>query len=217
MRDDDRLKAAFVSSSNLTRELGQLCFRELGHVPYALNNAETVEIPAKLVTNAKLYADRYLALRKLVKKGQKILEVGTQTGHFAAFMSKTLEPSELHVIDISYDLFDESLQFGAGFQKHHGYSSEVMATFADDHFDVAYIDASHDYKDVVNDLRSAVRIVKPDGLIVCNDYTWYSPPEMSEYGVIRAVNEVVVERGLPVLYLALQKNGYFDIALRNLK
>lgn len=217
MNTKEQLKAAFVGAANLTRELGQLCFRELGQVPYALNNAETVEIPTRLVSHAKLYANRYEAIKKSVRKNSRILEVGTQTGGFAAYMLKELRPAELHVIDINYDLFDASIDGAGILTKHHGYSSEIMAGMAADSFDMAYIDASHDYKDVLADLKNSLRIVRADGLIVCNDYTWYSPPEMSEYGVIRAVNEIVVEHELPVVYMAMQKNGYFDIAIKNIR
>ena len=64
----------------------------------------------------------------------------------------------------------------------------------------------------MKDARVAVRKVKPDGLLIFDDYTGRSPMEAIPYGVVAVVNELVAE-GCNVVGLALTPTGYFDIAL----
>jgi ubiquinone/menaquinone biosynthesis C-methylase UbiE len=175
------------------------------------------EIPQSALVKAKIHANRYLAVEKEWPSNAKILEVGTQTGEFANFIFEKKKPSDLQVLDISYHLFKDNLPCDSSITKHVGRSIEVMAQLPDNYFDVVYIDASHDYNDVRLDIEHACRITKVNGLIVCNDYIWYSPAEFSEYGVIRAVNELVIARLMKIKYFALHTQGFFDIAIVNSK
>ena len=81
-------------------------------------------------------------------------------------------------------------------------------------FDFIYIDGDHSYEGIVKDLEQAVRKVKPDGWIVCNDYTIFSPIENTKYGVYRAVNELCLEHDWEIVYMGLHRWGYHDVALR---
>jgi ubiquinone/menaquinone biosynthesis C-methylase UbiE len=54
-----------------------------------------------------------------------------------------------------------------------GLSREVLPTLSDNTADLIYIDASHLYEDVREDIRQAARITKPSGTIILNDYILY--------------------------------------------
>jgi long-subunit acyl-CoA synthetase (AMP-forming) len=56
--------------------------------------------------------------------------------------------------------------------------------------------------------------VKPDGMMVFNDYTNWSVCEVMPYGVARAVNEFCMANNWEVVFLALQSLGYHDIAIK---
>lgn len=215
--DNEKLKESISIASHLTRNLTAAYFELTGTIPSLLNGGHISEIPPKALEKCRVFSNRYIAVKESWPKNAKILEIGTQTGIFANYIAESVDPKELHLIDISYDLFNDDLRFALRMTKHEGRSSEIIKQFSESYFDVAYIDASHDYADVKSDLEGAKRIVKDGGLIVCNDYVWYSPAEMSEYGVIRAVNEIINDDEFNILYIALHTHGFFDIAFINQK
>lgn len=59
-----------------------------------------------------------------------------------------------------------------------GESSTILPLLAEDKFDLVYIDASHYYKDVLSDLRSAMRLVRHGGLL-CGDDLEVQIPDVS--------------------------------------
>jgi ubiquinone/menaquinone biosynthesis C-methylase UbiE len=210
------LKAEISLAVQNVRRLTADFFKRFGSVAL-LSNEKIPEIPQSSLSATRVYSNRYIALEAEWPSGVKILEVGTQTGEFANFIFNKKKPASLDVIDISYDLFNNDLSSCSFISRHLGRSIDVMSQFPDDSFDIVYIDASHSYEDVRDDIKSARRITKNGGLIVCNDYVWYSPAEFQEYGIIKAVNEVVSSNALTVKYLALHSHGFFDIAFVNLK
>jgi hypothetical protein len=44
----------------------------------------------------------------------------------------------------------------------------------------------------------------------------FSPLENFKYGVYRAVNEICLEGGFEILFIALHKWGYHDVVLRRM-
>lgn len=66
-------------------------------------------------------------------------------------------------------------------------SKEALESFPDKYFDWIYIDASHNYDDVLNDLELSRLKLKKNGSIVGDDYV----NAVGKWGndVIRAVNE----------------------------
>lgn len=62
----------------------------------------------------------------------------------------------------------------------------------------------------------AVDKIKRDGILIFNDYTVWSMLEMTDYGVVPVVNEMLASGGWEMLYLALQPLMYCDVALRRI-
>jgi hypothetical protein len=169
------------------------------------------------VAECKVFANRHRAIESL-PKGGVVGEVGTQTGHFADHIFKTTGPRKLHLFDLSLEWFDSSVLVEpirqGRVEIHLGDSSTELGRFPDDHFDWLYIDGDHSYAGVQKDIAQAVRKVKRDGLLVFNDYAVWSPLEACNYGVLKAVNELVNSREWEFIYLALHPWGYHDAALR---
>lgn len=67
-------------------------------------------------------------------------------------------------------------------------SLDAAEQFADGSCDFVFIDASHEYEDVLDDLRAWYPKVKAGGLFAGHDYHWP--------GVSRAVNEFAAELGI---------------------
>ncbi len=59
----------------------------------------------------------------------------------------------------------------------------------------------------------ALRKIKPDGMVVFNDYIFWSHEEMAPYGVVAVVNEICIEQKLAWAYFALSDSMYCDVAL----
>jgi hypothetical protein len=89
-----------------------------------------------------------------------------------------------------------------------------LADFSEGFFSWIYVDASHYYKHVKNDLEMAKSRVRTGGYIVCNDYTYWSPFEAEPYGVPQAVNELLEDARFEVTHFAFHPFGYNDIAIR---
>ncbi len=179
------------------------------------------ETPPRLteahLANSRLLPHRSEILRHM-PRGGICAEIGTQTGRFAKRIIEVMQPAKFHIYDIDftpfeYPAFAPAIASGT-VELHEGDSAKLLGEAPDRHFDFIYIDGDHAYEGVKRDLEQAAQKVKEDGWIVCNDYTLYSPLEQMKYGVYRAVNELCLEHDFEIVYLALHKWGYHDVALR---
>lgn len=82
-------------------------------------------------------------------------------------------------------------------------SLDAVTTFEDGMFDFVYIDASHLYEDIKNDLIAWMPKVKSGGLICGHDYTHYS-----NFGVIQAVDEFCMEAGYEMILFNESEGDY---------
>lgn len=170
---------------------------------------------------ARILPDRFAGIRRMPKNGVCI-EVGTQTGLFAREILDINKPKEFHVIDVDYstfhyDLFEKEINSGM-MTIHEGPSQDILNSFPDDYFDWVYIDADHAYDGVVGDINASKSKLKQKGFLVFNDYTVWSPAEVSPYGILQAVNEFLASptESWEIDFLALQGQGYHDICLRRM-
>ena len=152
--------------------------------------------------------------------GGRVAEIGTLHGEFAREILRIVNPDELHVVDLEIrpevrEMAAEPTSRGR-VRVHEGDSARVLASFENESFDWIYIDAQHAYEGVKRDIDVARRKVKRDGFLVFNDYTHWSYAEMEPYGVVAAVNELCVEDGWRMVYLALPSHMYCDVAVRRI-
>lgn len=183
-----------------------------------LNRAPKIEDSNKL-GNAILLSDRYQLLSRLPKNSNYI-EVGVDKGDFSKSIIKNCNPSKLILIDAdtsristkNMNLFksNESVEI------IQGYSDKVLARLTGN-YECIYIDGDHSYNQVCIDIDCAKDLVSVGGFLVFNDYTLWSPANMMNYGVSRAVNEFLNRSNdWEVAFFAFQGGGYHDIALRRL-
>lgn len=168
-------------------------------------------LPAQSFANARLMPHRG-ALVASLGKGGRVLEVGTDRGAFARQILKTCAPERLEVIDIDYSRFDPELRADPRLVRHQGLTETVMAQMADDSFDWVYVDAAHTYDHVWADAHAALRIVKPGGVVVFNDFA-HIDPHLGRYGVHRAVAELIRDNKLAIYAMSYEPNGLYDIAV----
>jgi len=156
-----------------------------------------------------------------------VAEVGVSEGDFSQLILEVSQPQTLYLIDLwesSAAAFGQpaaekvSRKF-VEFQERgvvkiiRGYSWECLKELPHYSLDWVYIDASHEYEDVVRDLEAARGAIKPGGYIAGHDYVVWSSPTL-RFGVVEAVNEFCVRHDFRFRYLTMEPNGHFSYAIQ---
>ncbi len=188
------------------------------------------------VKNARIYANRRDMMKGFQEvRGGVIGEVGALLGTFSEVILDSLTPCEF----VAFDLFDVHLHEGDWSKRHaasfHGLSHEEfynnrfkgknartakgdssakLREFPDHYFDLLYIDGAHTYEGVKADVDAALLKIKPNGILVFNDYIMYDWNVPTFYGIVPIVNRIIVEQGWEVIGFALEQFMFCDIAIR---
>ncbi len=193
-------------------------------------------IRPELMENAKALSKREDVLL-LLPEGLTVAEVGVAYGYFTEKIIQQCHPKHFYAIDVfddkTVDLCGmETLRLNKMSQYEYyvkrfenyisedilkirrGLSSEKLKEFPDNYFDYLYLDASHDYRDVIKDVKEAVRVVKNGGVIQFNDYIYFDYNSKIYYGVMPAVNKFVNTTNSKVIYYCLSRNGFDDIVVQ---
>ena len=195
-------------------------------------------IAAEHLVSARVHANRaemVLALEQRLPRNPVVCEVGVALGDFSEFLLSALRPREFVGMDL-FGLHELETLWGQptakifGGKTHaqfyrdrfaahpvrvfEGDSAAALASLPDASTDLIYIDGDHSYEGVKRDTAQAIRKVKPDGLLIYNDYIMYDHLQGGEYGVVPAVNELVAESDWRIVGYALQHRMFCDIALQ---
>lgn len=192
----------------------------------------------KHLDGAKFCANRNDVITDIaIPKGGVIAEIGVMKGDFSVHLVESLKPKTF----FAFDWFQEhtaatiwgvpsSIAFEG--QTHYEYYRRKMAIYGDcvvmveganrdtlplhanGTFDFVYVDANHEYKEVKFDAEAATRMIKPDGIIMFNDYILYDHIAQTYYGVVPVVNDMVVNQGWHVLGFCLNRNMFCDIVIQ---
>ncbi|WP_322059247.1 class I SAM-dependent methyltransferase [Paraburkholderia sp. J63] len=188
--------------------------------------------------DARLFANRYDLLSSMIfAKGGVIAEIGVAAGSFSQFILEALNPEVFYALDTfgmhKYPMYwgepseikfkgmthldfyrEQFLSRGDQVKTIQGLSYETLPLFPDNFFDLIYVDAGHSYDEVRRDAWIARDKIKFNGVLIFNDYTMYDQRAGESYGVVQAVNQLIVEDGWVVTGFALHKDMFCDIAIR---
>lgn len=190
------------------------------------------------VRNARVVASRIDILRSL-PKGGSFCEVGVAYGDFSASVLDIVRPDAFIAIDI-FTMHDYPDVFGFDRLKggtHEAFYRRRFATqiesgvmvlsvgnsvaciraLPDQSMDTIYIDAWHSYEAVRSELQISKRKIKPDGVLILNDYTMFDYMTGHHYGVVQAVNEFMIEEQWEMTHFALHTGMYCDVAIRKFR
>lgn len=168
-----------------------------------------------------------------------VAEVGVALGDFSKFLIDTLAPETFAAIDIfdtheqpfiwdiptdaifqgktHFDYYKEKLEnyYSGQLIVEKGLSSEAGQRLKDSFYDLIYIDAGHEYDDVLIDTEIALAKIRPGGFIIFNDYTVYDHLSATAYGVVPAVNQMLAKRGdVQVVGFSLDAQMFCDLAVQ---
>lgn len=170
--------------------------------------------------NCKFYENRR-AMLAIVPKGGRGAEIGVFKGDFSAILLQDLEPAQLALIDVDFaadphQRFKEQIAAGQ-VEVIRGDSAKVLERFDDRSFDWLYIDGDHSPAGVARDVAVCLRKVKPDGVLMFNDYKMGDhnyPDGFYEYGIIHEVNRLCIEDDWEMLAFAFHHQMYCDVLLK---
>jgi hypothetical protein len=188
------------------------------------------------LASARLFPSRNELVESFGCINGAIAEVGVALGDFSEFLIEKLKPSLFVAFD-NFEMDHWSNIWGVPKDKaFHGLSHiefyrkrfhdrpqvkiepgdsrETLPRYADHFFDMIYIDANHTYEAVKADTEIAKRKIKHDGILMFNDYIMYDHNAHFAYGVVQAVNELVVAENWRVVGLGLNPQMYCDIAIK---
>jgi hypothetical protein len=179
----------------------------------------------------KIFQDRNQLIAHL-PKNMIIGEIGVFRGEFSEIILNTIEPKELHLIDIftgimcsgnkdgqniiwidldeSFSNLQQTYKNKPNVKLHKGRSLDVLSKFENNYFDMLYIDADHSYNGTLNDLLLAREKVKNNGIISGHDYT-----ELMFPGVVAAVKDFCAMYSLTID--SLTQDGCPTFIMYNLK
>jgi predicted O-methyltransferase YrrM len=205
--------------------------------PGGMQAEDYPSLEAKHLDNPRLFASREDLISSLgFSEGGTIAEVGVADGYFSDFLLSQLRPSKF----VAFDIFTmhkyttswagRTNMFGGMTQLEHyrrkfadrgsqviievGMSQRNLAKYPDNSFDLIYIDGDHSYAGVRQDTNLAKIKIADNGIIVFNDYIIYDYINNTMYGVIRAVNELVINEDWRVCGFSLNWGMFCDIAVR---
>jgi hypothetical protein len=170
-------------------------------------------IPQPQLEGCVLVNDRAEMLRRF-PGGGRVCELGTYRGDFARLILDTVQPAELHLVDVSFALCRADVLGHPAVRRHETTTTAFLAASDAADFDWVYVDTDLGYEAVAADIAAAKGRVKPGGLLVFNDFARIVRPGFGVFGVHQAVCEFAVAEGWPVAFLAMNGEALYDIALR---
>ena len=186
--------------------------QQFGEWPDFIMDKRAPMLPADALLNVRVYPNRRLLMRDLPEKA-KVAELGTEHGNWAYQVLKDNPPREMHMFDLSFDLLRKEVGTHPAIRLHEGDSADNLSKMPNAFFDWIYIDGDHSYRGVSRDVEQAVKKVKHDGWLVFNDYTLWSWKGIMAYGVVAAVNELILS-GWEMRAIGLNPTGYLETAVQ---
>jgi len=173
------------------------------------------------------YAERFIAA-SLVSgiQPRTVFEFGTFTGTTTRLLADAAPGARVHTIDLAEGeiaVWEDWIGdvVGLAFRGRPEYADRIVQHRCDSRtFDytellgrcgLVFVDASHEYADVLHDSRRALALVAPNGVVLWDDY------QTGCDGVVRALNELHAE-GIPLARVAhtrlvVHRPGGFPVAL----
>ena len=134
------------------------------------------------------------------------LEIGTYEGNSAMFVANTFPKSKVYCVDNwnkteeygdqNFDIVEKNFDYNtSSFNNILKFKNNSDDFFKKNNtlFEVIYIDGYHRDFQVLKDCRNAWKILKKDGLLICDDYIWNFYENIKEnpcYSINKFMDEI---------------------------
>ena len=191
-------------------------------------------LAATLVKDGKLLVDRTDFLRVL-QKGLVFAEIRVGMGDFSDKILTTCFPKSLFAIDY-FNLHQQSDPPEPGkFQgmDHEAYYKrrfagairdgrveifkgrrDRIAELEDSSIDVAFLGGDYSHGAVRSDLMMLDQKLRPGGMVLVADYIMADYVSGTQYGVVQAVNEFMLEKNYTLAYFVLTSSMFCDVVIK---
>lgn len=179
------------------------------------NSTKSHNLNTHQIKNMKVFNNSRAAMLELIGDEISFLEIGVAAGDTSEFLCLNKKIVDVYLVD-PYNNIDF---YGIRHSSNPRYTPNTHANFVYERIsnlvsghvtilegksedllpieglelDYIYIDGNHSYESVKLDLKNSVKMIKRDGIIGIDDYINFMAEKdhtsISEYGVIRAVNE----------------------------
>ncbi len=157
------------------------------------------------------YPEVYQQMVQRFPSGSTFVEIGSWKGKSSAFMAVEIANSgkqiDFYCIDtfkgsvehqnnpelpVLYEIFKSNMKPVEDYYKDLRMSSmEAVSKFQDESLDFVFIDGSHDYVDIKDDIIHWLPKVKKGGILAGHDY--YPPPQPNSWGMRNVSNSTSEE------------------------
>lgn len=158
------------------------CIKPLDNLPDGFFNSEDIATYRKLIVD--------------LPDNSTIAEIGVWQGRSLCSIADLIVSKNLNVVAIDHFLgaenepdnrntakiFDLKANFISNIEKfdiddrvilHDGYSKDIALKFEDGYFDFVFIDATHTYDSIKEDILAWTPKIKENGIIAGHDYLWF--------------------------------------------
>lgn len=197
-----------VTAHNNSWEMGMKAQLALSNSQVILPIKEISGRPGE-VTRNELTLLAYTAQLYQIKR---FFEIGTFKGTTALAIALNMHPEgHVYTLDIPVippDLTGHDREYcqpenvGSAFKDIPELQNKITQLWGDSRYfgfsqfynrmDMVFVDGDHKYETIVSDLNNALKMIKPDGIVVCHDFAVWRPE------VMQAVGDVLGATGEPI-------------------
>ena len=162
----------------------------------------------KRITNDyfSMHSYNFFKYLNFFKQNFNYLEIGTYEGNSAMFVANTFPKSKVYCVDNwnkteeygdqNFDIVEKNFDYNtSSFHNILKFKNNSDEFFKKNNtlFEVIYIDGYHRDYQVLKDCRNAWKILKKDGLLICDDYIWNFYENIKEnpcYSINKFMDEI---------------------------
>ena len=162
----------------------------------------------KRITNDyfSMHSYNFFKYLNFLKENFNYLEIGSYEGNSAMFVANTFPKSKVYCVDNwnkteeygdqNFDIVEKNFDYNtSSFNNILKFKNNSDEFFKKNNtlFEVIYIDGYHRDFQVLKDCRNAWKILKKDGLLICDDYIWNFYENIKEnpcYSINKFMDEI---------------------------
>jgi hypothetical protein len=207
--------SSFCYNLFMIKEVSRILLKQEDIEKLTENATNSYNLNGHQIENMKIFNNGRVAMLQLLNDEISFLEIGVAAGDTSEFLCLNKKVNNVYLLDLYNDIdfygIKNSSKPRYTPKTHDKFVYERISNIVNGQvtilkgtsqdllpidgleLDYVYIDGNHSYESVKLDLENSAKMIKRDGIIGIDDYINFMAEidhsSISEYGVIRAVNE----------------------------